>query len=158
MWDILAEQLLFPIRTQKILKKAMFLLSTNMWLANVRIFSEQPPLRIDYLETCEPLAANKRFMRQVDKRLSINQLLIFWFLEAFSSFSNSCHSYKDGVFIQLEGQCHFCKYGTFIELKGRLHLYRNVHSPPTDASLSSPKTPVSPSLSRFSIVLILYFL
>ncbi len=72
----------------------------------VKMFSAQPPLRIDSFETEGPSAANNRFLGRVDKRLLFSTLSILSLLEAFLSIASRRHSYKDAAFIQRRWRLH----------------------------------------------------
>ena len=59
--------------------------------AIVKIFSAQPPLRIVSFETDGSLAANKRFLRRVDKWLMVRGLSAFCFQKAIFIISSCGH-------------------------------------------------------------------
>lgn len=59
---------------------------------NVKIFSAQPPPRIDSFQTKRSLPEKKRFLSQVGKQLYIRHLSIFRFLGIFS-FLSGCRPY-----------------------------------------------------------------
>ncbi len=72
----------------------------------VKMFSAQPPLRIDSFEAEGSSAAKKRFLNRVGKCLLFSVLKIFSLLEAFLSIASRRPSYKDAAFIQRRWSLH----------------------------------------------------
>ena len=66
-------------------------------MGNVKIFFPQPPLRIDSFETKDVLGEKNRFLRLVNKFLSIRSLYTFSYIETFPVLLFFRHSYRNGT-------------------------------------------------------------
>ena len=131
---------------------------TLKFIANVRIFFPQPPLRIDSFGTEMGLIEKKRFMEQVGKQLSINNLYLFPLLGVFSMPANIRPSYRNGACIQLQWHLHSTTMEPSFNLKeGDIPIGRSFSI--LFISPFSSLTPPFPHLFHaIAIVLTFYFL
>ena len=87
-------------------------LSSYRYARNVRIFSLQPSLRIDFFETKRLLTEKNAFLKQVGKRLSIRTIPPYQLSGVFLSGSRNCHPYRIGTAILIGQAVSFLRDGT----------------------------------------------
>ena len=118
--DFPYECLLAAVKNKKSIRDTVFMafwlarpaLSSYRYAINVRIFSLQPWLRIDFFETKRLLTEKNAFLRRVGKRLSIRTISTYPLSGVFLSGSKNRHPYRIGTAILIGQAVSFLRYDT----------------------------------------------